>query len=121
MTRKGGWVYIISNKRRTVLYIGSSSNIRQRMFDHKNRTSDGFSKKYNCCDLLYCEFFPDIADAVKRERQMKEWKREWKLNLVKNDNPDLLDLSKDWFDENGTLKEVDNCFLFSTRYRLTPV
>lgn len=104
MVRKGGYVYIVSNKWRTVLYTGSSSAIHQRMFNHKRGFYKGFSKKYNCCDWLYFEFFPDIADAVARERQIKEWKREWKLNLIKKDNPELLDLSKDWFDENGNLK-----------------
>jgi putative endonuclease len=108
MYRKGGYVYIISNIRRTVLYTGSSSKIRNRMYDHKHGTYKSFSKKYNCCDLMYFEFYPDIADAVKRERQIKEWKREWKWNLIKKDNPNLLDLSKDWFDENGNLKEPDD-------------
>ncbi len=101
--RKGGYVYIITNKRRTVLYIGSSSNIKQRMFDHKNGTYPGFSKKYNCCDLLYYEFFADISDAVKRERQMKSWKRAWKLELIQKENPYMIDLSNEWFDAKGNL------------------
>jgi putative endonuclease len=55
--------------------------------------------------LLYFEFFPDIADAVKRERQIKELKREWKLNLIKKDNPYMFYLSMNWFNENANLKE----------------
>lgn len=88
----GGFVYIITNKYRTVLYIGSTTDIKRRMYEHKNGLFKGFSKKYNCCDLLYVEFFPDIADAAKRETQMKAWKRSWKLELIQKNNPLLLDL-----------------------------
>jgi putative endonuclease len=104
---KGGGVYILSNKNRTVLYIGVSSNIMKRMYQHKHGLIEGFAKKYNCVDLLYFEGHWDITDAITREKQMKKWKREWKWNLIKKDNPDLLDLSADWFDENGELKNVD--------------
>ncbi len=75
------------------------------MLEHKLGLYPGFSKKYNCCDLLFFEFFPDIADAAKRETQMKSWKREWKLELIRKGNPNLLDLSMHWFDENGNLKK----------------
>jgi putative endonuclease len=105
-SRKGGYVYITSNPRRTVLYTGSSSNMPKRMNDHKHGTFDGFSKKYNCRDLMYFEFYPDIADAVKKERQIKEWRREWKINLINRDNAQMKDLSKDWFDEDENLKEA---------------
>jgi putative endonuclease len=54
---------------------------------------------------MYFEFFSDIADAVKRERQIKNWKRSWKLELIKKENPQMLDLSADWFDANGNLKK----------------
>jgi len=72
----GGYIYIITNKNRTVLYIGSTTDIKRRIFEHKKRLFGGFSKKYNCCDLLFYEFFPDISDAAKRETQMKAWKRD---------------------------------------------
>jgi len=99
----GGYVYIITNKHRTVLYIGSTTNIKRRMLEHKNGLLKGFSKKYNCCDLLFVDYFIDIADAAKKETQMKAWKRDWKLQLIKVDNPLLVDLSSDWFDEKGNL------------------
>ncbi len=102
---KGGFVYIVSNKSRTVLYIGSSSSIWNRMFKHKKGTYVGFARKYGCVDLLYYEEFVNIADAVKRERQMKEWKRAWKWELIHKMNPDLKDLAADWFDEDGQLKD----------------
>ncbi len=104
MSSKGGFIYIITNKNRTVLYIGSTTDIKRRMLEHKSGTIPGFSKKYNCCDLLFFEFFSHIADAAKKETQMKSWKREWKLNLIKTDNPELKDLSKKWFNEDGSLK-----------------
>jgi putative endonuclease len=101
MPAKGGFVYIISNKRRTVLYIGSTTDIKRRMLEHKTGAYPGFSKKYNCCDLLFYEFYSHIADAAKRETQMKAWKRDWKINLIQKDNPEMLDLSRDWLDEKG--------------------
>lgn len=99
----GGYIYIITNKYRTVLYIGSTTNIKRRMNEHKHGLLTGFSKKYNCCDLLYFEYFPDMADAAKREKQMKAWKRAWKLELIQKNNINLSDLSADWFDENGNI------------------
>ena len=102
----GGYLYIITNKNRTVLYIGSTTDIKRRMVEHKKGLLKGFSKKYNCCNLLFFEFFPDIADAAKRETQMKAWKRNWKLELIKKENPELQDLSANWFDEKLNLKEV---------------
>jgi putative endonuclease len=103
----GGFIYIITNKNRTVLYIGSTTDIKRRIFEHKKRLLNGFSKKYNCCDLLFYEFFPDIADAAKRESQMKAWKRDWKLELIRKGNPALKDLSADWFDANGNLVKTE--------------
>ncbi len=102
--RKGGYIYIMSNRWRTVLYIGLTSDIKERVWQHKTGFFKGFTKKYNCVDLLYFEFFPDIGDAVVREKQMKAWKRDWKMELIKKENPDLKDLSVDWFDEQANLK-----------------
>lgn len=103
--KSGGATYIITNKHRTVLYIGVTNNIRRRMYEHKKALNEGFAKKYNCNELLYAEYFWDIADAIQRETVLKKWKRDWKSELIKKENPDLDDLSKDWFDENGELKE----------------
>ena len=103
---KGGGVYIISNKNRTVLYIGVTSDIFRRMFEHKNRLINGFARQWNCMDLLYFEGHWDIGDAIVREKQMKKWKRDWKLNLIKKENPLLIDLSLEWFDENMQLKNT---------------
>ena len=104
MNSKGGFIYIITNKNRTVLYIGSTTDIKRRILEHKSGAFAGFSKKYNCCDLLFYEFFTHIADAAKRETQIKAWKREWKLNLIKINNPELKDLASEWFNEDGSVK-----------------
>ena len=58
---------------------------------------DGFTKKYNCVRLLYYESFSTPTEAIKREKQLKNWRREWKWNLIKAENPDLTDLSSDWY------------------------
>src|SRR5688572_9514790 len=104
--KNGGIVYIITNKHRTVLYIGVTNNIRRRMLEHKRGTNKGFAQKYNYTDLLYFESFWDIADAIQRETVIKRWKRDWKLELIKMENSDLVDLSIEWFDEHGNLKET---------------
>ena len=95
MRPKGGYVYIISNQRRTVLYIGVTSNLYSRIYDHKSGLGSAFSQKYNCTDLLYYYFHESIEEAIKREKQLKKWKREWKDDLIKSFNPNLKDLFPD--------------------------
>jgi putative endonuclease len=103
---KGGCVYILTNKGRTVLYIGVTSNIHRRMYEHKNRVYQGFTSSYNCYYLLYFEGFWSIEEAIAREKQLKRWHREWKWNLIKSVNPDLKDLSSEWFDKDNNLIEM---------------
>ncbi len=91
---KGGSVYIISNPNRTVLYIGVTSDLISRIIQHKTGEFEGFSKKYQCRDLLYQEEFSSIEEAIAREKQLKNWHKEWKWNLIKESNPDLTDLSE---------------------------
>ncbi|MTI41225.1 GIY-YIG nuclease family protein [Fulvivirga lutimaris] len=92
---KGGYVYIMTNKTRTVLYIGVTSNLNARTYQHKNQEGSHFTIKYKCYDLIYYEFFERIESAILREKQMKKWKREWKENLIVSFNPSKRDL----FDE----------------------
>lgn len=92
---KGGYVYIVSNVKRTVLYIGVTSNLASRSHEHKYLEGSSFTKKYNCTDLIYFEVFETIEEAIRREKQMKKWNREWKINLIKSKNPGLLDLYED--------------------------
>lgn len=86
------YVYIITNKLNSVLYIGITSNLVKRIWEHKNKIVDGFSNKYNLNKLVYYEICNDIEQAIKREKQLKNWHRAWKDNLIKEKNPKLLDL-----------------------------
>lgn len=89
---KRGWVYIAGNYTRTVLYTGSTSNLRVRIAQHKNGLGSSFTRRYNVTDLLFFEEYPDIETAIKRERAIKEWQRAWKLELIMTLNPKLEDL-----------------------------
>ena len=91
MARKQGFVYIMGNRRPT-LYIGVTSNLLKRVDQHWSGKLGGFSKRYQLNRLLYYEIFPFIGQAIKREKQLKYWRREWKLDLIKSKNPTLKDL-----------------------------
>ena len=93
------YVYIITNKKEGVLYIGVTNNLERRIFEHKNKLVKGFSSRYNLDKLIYFEKFQYIKEAIRREKNMKKWKREWKINLIVEENPNWEDLSKDWFKE----------------------
>lgn len=93
------YVYIITNKKEGVLYIGVTNNLERRMYEHKNKLIKGFSSKYNLDKLMCFEVFQHIEYAIKREKNIKKWKREWKLNLIVNDNFNWEDLSKEWFEK----------------------
>ncbi len=92
MVGKGGFVYIVSNKNRTVYYIGVTSQLYTRIYQHKTGVFDGFSKKYNCTDLIYYERFDDIESAILKEKQMKKWKRSWKERVIMETNPSMIDM-----------------------------
>ena len=89
---KNGFVYILSNKHNTVLYIGVSSEIIQRIWQHKEKLVDGFSKKYNVDKLVYFERHDSIEEAILREKQIKKWNRDWKNKLISELNPGWVDL-----------------------------
>ena len=89
---KESFIYILSNKNRKVLYVGVTSNLLKRIEEHKNGIGSIFTKKYNVHDLLYVEEFNDINLAIKREKQLKNWNKAWKWNLIKETNPNLIDL-----------------------------
>ena len=88
------YVYIMGNERPT-LYIGVTSDLIRRVYEHKNDIVDGFTKKYNLKKLLYFEQFARSIEAITREKQLKHWNREWKLNLIKKINPKLEDIYAD--------------------------
>ncbi|MEZ5472801.1 MAG: GIY-YIG nuclease family protein [Marinicella sp.] len=89
---KNGFVYILSNKHNTVLYIGVSSEIIQRIWQHKKKLVDGFSKKYNVDKLVYFERHDSIEEAILRGKQIKKWNRDWKNKLISELNPGWVDL-----------------------------
>lgn len=89
---KKGFIYILANQSNTVLYIGVTSNLKQRVYQHKNMLVDGFTKKYRIEKLVYYEISENMLSAIEREKQFKRWHRDWKFNLIKENNPKLEDL-----------------------------
>ena len=88
-------VYIMTNGPRGVLYVGMSSNVAGRVWQHRERVLDGFTKRYGVDRLVYVEHFTDAATAARRERAMKRWRRDWKIELIERDNPTWRDLFDD--------------------------
>ena len=86
------YVYILSNFTNSVFYIGSTSDLLKRIYEHKGKFVDGFSNKYNTSKLVYFEEYDDAYSIVVRERQLKNWHRDWKINLIKKSNPKFEDL-----------------------------
>ena len=93
---KGGFVYILSSRSR-VLYVGVTSNLEHRIWEHKSKIVEGFTSKYNVDRLVYFETFEEIEPAIAREKQIKRWRRAKKLDLVRTENPHFSDLSQDWY------------------------
>ncbi|HAG52160.1 MAG TPA: GIY-YIG nuclease [Alphaproteobacteria bacterium] len=83
---QNSYVYILSNKNDNVLYIGVTSNIVKRVYEHKNKLVEGFTEKYNIEKLVYYEIFDDIELAIEREKQLKNWHKDWKRNLITSFN-----------------------------------
>ncbi|MCB9991462.1 MAG: GIY-YIG nuclease family protein [Rhodospirillales bacterium] len=92
--KKSFYVYILSSTHNRVLYIGVTSDLPKRVWEHKNRVIKGFTEKYNVDRLVYYEVYNDSESAIKRERNMKEWKRDWKVQLIEKENPEWQDLYK---------------------------
>lgn len=92
------YVYILTNKKNGTLYIGLTNNLERRINEHKNKLIDGFTKKYNLGRLVYFEVHPHINDAILREKRLKKWKRQWKIDLIEKENPNWADLASEWLD-----------------------
>lgn len=90
------YVYILTNKSNNVLYIGVTNDLIRRIFEHKNKLVEGFTKKYNLQKLVYYEATSNIESAINREKQLKNWHRDWKINLINQFNPDWKDLINDF-------------------------
>lgn len=92
MSKKYSWIYILTTKNHKLLYIGVTSNLENRMYQHINKLIKGYSSKYNVNKLVYYELFEDIRSAIAREKQLKNWHRVWKDNLISSKNPDWVAL-----------------------------
>ena len=88
-------VYMLSNQIRGTLYIGVTSNLIQRIWQHKQNLVDGFTKQHNLHQLVYYEFAGDMLSAIAREKQLKKWNRDWKIELIEEKNSDWRDLYLD--------------------------
>jgi putative endonuclease len=86
---------MVSNKGRNVLYIGMTNDLVRRMSEHKSSAVEGFTKQYRAGDLLWFEAFSDVNHAIAREKQLKNWHRGWKWNLIRETNPTLRDLTSE--------------------------
>jgi putative endonuclease len=83
---RGGWVYILTNKPRGVLYTGVTADMVRRIWQHRNGLGSAFVRKYGLDRLVRVEPFPTIEVAIAREKQLKNWQRQWKIELVESDN-----------------------------------
>ena len=88
----GGWVYIVTNRRDGTLYVGVTSDIARRAWEHREGVVDGFTQRYRLKRLVYVETHNDIRDAIQREKTIKHWSRSWKTGLIETTNPDWTDL-----------------------------
>jgi putative endonuclease len=87
------YVYLLASKPYGTLYIGTTSDLPRRIWEHKNRVVPGFTRQYNVDRLVWFEVHQSSDAALQRERQLKEWKRDWKINLIERGNPHWIDLS----------------------------
>lgn len=92
MKLKTYYVYILASKRNGTLYTGVTNGLIRRVYEHKNDLTQGFTKKYKVHKLVYFECTENIAAAITREKQIKAWRREWKIELIEKQNPDWFDL-----------------------------
>jgi len=93
MNEKEYAVYILASGRNGTLYVGVTNNLARRINEHRSGEGGEFTKKYQVNRLVFYEFFRDVNDALRREKQLKNWKRKWKLALIEKENPDWEDLA----------------------------
>jgi putative endonuclease len=92
---KNYYVYLLASTKNGTIYIGVTSDLVKRLYEHKNNLIAGFTKKYAVHRLVYFEIHQDIRQAIIREKQLKKWKRQWKINLIEKENPEWKDLYDD--------------------------
>jgi putative endonuclease len=89
-------VYILASQKRGTLYIGVTSNLAQRLYQHRNDLLPGFTRDYGVYRLVWAESHATMPAAIAREKQLKRWHRQWKINLIEAENPDWRDLAVEW-------------------------
>ena len=92
-------VYILASREKGTLDIGVTSDLERRIADHRRSAVPGFTEQYDVKRLVHYELFGDVHEAIAREKQLKKWNREWKLNLIERKNPQWIDLAAGWFGE----------------------
>jgi putative endonuclease len=101
-------VYILASKPWGTLYVGVTSDIEARIFQHKHDLHEGFTKKYGVKSLVYFEEHATALDAIHHEKRVKKWPRAWKINLIRTGNPDWVDLAADWYPPDLTPVDIEN-------------
>lgn len=101
---KNSYVYVLTNWTGKVIYVGVTNNLERRLSEHKSGLISGFTKKYNLNKLVHYEHFADIELAIRREKEIKGWRRVKKNELVEQHNPDWSDLSEDWYADPSALR-----------------
>ena len=89
---RGGWVYMMTNRRDGTLYVGVTADIARRTFEHRSGTGSSFTRRYKLTRLVYAERHEEILSAIQREKNIKDWPRAWKIRLIQGQNPDWEDL-----------------------------
>ncbi|KKQ53058.1 MAG: Endonuclease [Parcubacteria group bacterium GW2011_GWD2_38_11] len=98
------YVYILASHQNGTLYIGVTSNLIKRSWEHKNKIVEGFTKEYGVDKLVYYETTNDINSALLREKQLKKWNRQWKLELIEKENPNWADLAMEYYKKECDIK-----------------
>jgi len=101
------YVYIMASRAWGTLYIGVTSELLRRVFEHKEGRIEGFTKTYGVKTLVYFEEWGTAPEAIHREKRLKKWSRAWKISLIRTDNPDWKDLAAEWYPQAMTTAEVD--------------
>ena len=99
---KRGYVYLLASQRNGTLYTGVTHDLLRRVWQHREGLTGGFTKRYHVHRLVYYEVFPDVREAIHRERRIKRWRRAWKLDLIEKANPTWKDLYEELADVNPT-------------------
>jgi putative endonuclease len=99
MPDKQFYIYILASRTQR-LYIGVTSDLKKRIWQHREKVTDGFAEKYNIRRLVYYEVIREAASAILREKRLKTWPRKWKIRLIEGHNPEWKDLAEDWFEND---------------------